>query len=150
MSARGFTVEKRLSAKGLNGFSGPKGSSGITLPDAVRTVLSAISDDLRHAPRDCLRDPAELVFWLGNMARRIDAAAEMAVQVASPPVPRSRVRSTPLRAATAREVAAGVFDRAPKAGRKPVETRTVTSRKGRVVRVETRRRSPPGQFELWS
>ena len=110
----------------------------VPLPDAVRTVLSAIGDDLRHAPRDCFVDRAELVHWLARMARRIDAAAEMAVQVVPPQGSRQRVRSTPLRAATAREVADAVFGVSRPA--RSTESRTVISRKGRAVRVEIRNR----------
>jgi len=125
----------------------------VPLPDAVQAMLSAISSNLRDIPRDCLVDRMELMHWLRRMARRVDGVAAMTTLASARDhrtIERPRHRHTDIgRSLTSREVAEAVFGAAkPKSTRTP--PRTITTRKGRSVRVETRRRrwKSPAQTEL--
>lgn len=65
-------VVPRRGARPASGLPSP-------LPDAVLSALAAIVADMRDIPRDCIRDPAELVLWLRRMAGRVEAVSRMTV-----------------------------------------------------------------------
>lgn len=153
MSARGFTVENRRGARILRTISAPEAVSARMLPEPALDALASIADDLRHLPNDCIVDRAELIHWLNRMARRVDGVAAMKA-----PVPK---RESPLRnrhgnshngrALSVREVAESVFGKPPTASVPGRNTaRTIITRRGRSVRVETRRARANGQLDLWS
>ena len=116
------------------------------LPAAVLTALAAIAGDLRHIPRDCVVDRAELLHWLRRVANRVDRVATLRVTtpLRRPVAAMARPAAAP-RALSAREQAEAVFGRGPAAARLG-PSRTVLSRKGRAVMVEVRRAT--GQMEL--
>ena len=129
------------------------------LPEPVLTALAAIVRDMRDVPRDCFRDPAEMLFWLRRMARRVEGVERMRVPAVPPrPSGLSRLLATPRAVPSARQTAEAVFgiaastvqpgpgDAFSRTGAN--KTRTVTSRKGRVVPVEIRRARAGGQLEL--
>lgn len=120
-------------------------AAGMVLPLEVRTALSAIAADLRHMPRCCVYDKAELVCWLSRIARRVEAERDRKV----PPPPRHPIRpAAPHRVQSIRDRAEAVFKASPM----PPKPRTVTSRKGKAVRVETRRSgrfSEQIEMQLW-
>ncbi len=125
----------------------------VPLPDAVQAVLQAIGSDLRDIPRDCLMDRMELLHWLRRMARRVDAVAAMTTPANARDhrtIERPRHRHTDIgRSLTSREVAEAVFGKA-KPTKSRTAPRTIITRKGRSVQVETRRRrwKSPAQTEL--
>ena len=145
MTARAFTVEC------LPRRSPPPNTA--PLPDPVRAALGSIASDLRDIPRDCLTDRMELLHWLRRTANRVDGVSAMAVAATtgkSPVVARPRHRHPDAaRPVSAREVAEAVFGAAkPRAAR--TAPRTITTREGRSVRVETRPGRDGGQMDLWS
>ena len=111
------------------------------------SALASIVRDMRDVPRDCLRDPAELLFWLRRMANRVDGVGRMRVAGSSPSRP---ARSAPQTASkNGTSLAQSVFGKASKDNIKPIERRIITGRKGRAVKVETRRARQHGQMEMW-
>jgi hypothetical protein len=117
------------------------------LPPAVLSALGAIVRDMRDVPRDCIRDPAELFIWLRRMAGRIEGVGRMRV-VGAVPAPVRLAALPHQQSATPRDLAEAVFGASLKGAAKPVERRTITSRKGATVKVETRRAKAAGQFEM--
>lgn len=119
--------------------------STVPLPPNVTSALGSIASDLRHLPRDCIMDRAELLHWLNRMARRVDGVAAIRVQAAgsAPKPPPLASASRPARLSP-RDQAEAVFGKAPPTA---PSLRTITS-KGRTVRVETRRARAAGQMEL--
>ena len=121
------------------------------LPEPVKSALGSIADDLRHAPRDVFLDRAELVHWLNRLARRVDGVSAMTASTPQRESPlRPRHRHTAIgRAVTPRDIADAVFGTSTPIG--PAKPRTITSRKGKPVRVEVRRRrhDVPAQLSIW-
>ncbi len=120
------------------------------LPPNILSALAAIAQDLRHTPRDCFVDRAELVHWLNRLARRVDGVAAIRTPIAPPAVRRPPTASAARpRPASARSEAEAVFGKA-KPTKSLTAPRTITTRKGRSVRVETRRSrwKSPAQTEL--
>lgn len=116
------------------------------LPPTVLSALGAIVRDMRDVPRDCIRDPAELVIWLRRMAGRVEGVGRMrVVGVVSQPV--QPVALPPPRSATPRDLAEAVFGKGPAPSR-AAGLRTIVSRRGQTVRVEVRRARAAGQMEL--
>ncbi len=110
-----------------------------TLPEPVLRALDVIADELRHAPRDVLVDRYELVNWLNRLARRVEGVTAMKVPMEPQPArPVSAGCAVP-----AIKLVDAVFGRPAKVRR--TRSRTVTSRKGKQVRVELRRSM---QFDL--
>lgn len=139
------------------------------LPEPVQAALASIAGDLRHLPRDCIGDPGELLMWLRRMAGRVEGVGRMRVPGDGPIFPKRitqgnasdgsalGVISGPKTAGgfvppcgsdpTSRDLAEAVFGKGPVAG--APGPRTITSRRGRTVRVEVRRARAAGQMELW-
>lgn len=115
----------------------------------VALALADIVRDMRDVPRDCFMDRAEMIHWLNRMARRVEGVATMKAPT-SPRIVRRplAIGPAPTRALAAHQQAEVVFGSAPKSSTKPVERRTVTSRKGRAVPVEVRKARQHGQMEF--
>ncbi len=107
------------------------------LPPAALRALDAIAADLRHLPRDCIVDRAELLHWLNRLARRVDGVKGMRVPMEPQPAKRAPAGLT----VPAIKLVDAVFGQPAKA-RRP-RSRTITSRKGKQVGVEVGR-----QFDL--
>lgn len=110
----------------------------VDLPHGIRIALKRIADELQNMPRECIVDRHELLLWKNRIARRIMGVQQTKVPAERPgwntPTP-APARPSP---ATALEAADAVFGtKSASAARKP-PVRTVTSRKGRSVKVETR------------
>ncbi len=118
----------------------------VPLPAEGRAALKRIADDLRHMPTECIYDRAELVHWLSRMARRIDAERDRTTPAALPAA-RPAQMAVP-RALSARERADAVFKGPVQPTPMPPKPRSITSRKGRSVRVEVRRVRAAGQMEM--
>ena len=55
----------------------PRERADSALSPTAITALESIAAALRDVPRDCIRDPGELVMWLRKLARRVDGVAAM-------------------------------------------------------------------------
>lgn len=119
---------------------------GAPLPPAVLSAIAAIVRDMRDVPRDCITDRAELMHWLRRMAARVEGVGRMQA-VLAPPRPKRAPAPLPARPATPRDLAEAVFGKGSASARTP-GPRTITSRRGRAVRVEVRRAREVGQPEM--
>lgn len=57
----------------------------VLLPAHVAVAIRRIAAELRDVPRDAVRDPRELVHWLGHRARSLEAIALSRMLVAQAP-----------------------------------------------------------------
>ena len=108
----------------------------VDLPHGIRVALKRIADELQNMPRECIVDRQELLLWKNRIARRI-----MGVERTKVPAERpgwTAPKPAPSRPASARDAADAVFGTTSRATARKPPVRTVTSRKGRAVKVETR------------
>ena len=118
------------------------------LPAVLLDALQAIARELRHVPRDCIVDRAEMLHWLRRLAGRVDGVAALRVALPHPKPKQPPAGSAgALTSISARDRAEAVFGKAP-SGEKFARPWSITDRKGRRVRVEFRKAQANGQTEL--
>ena len=134
MTSVGFAREQRALGSGQRHF--------IAQPDDL-AELQAVIEQIRNVPRAATASMPDMFHHLRRCAGRLVlvAARLEIVALEQKRLPPVRIPNRP--AVDARRVAEGVFGKAP-ASRST--TRTITTRKGKSVRVEERRSS--AQMEL--
>lgn len=113
----------------------------VPLPVPIQIALRSVTSDLRNIPRDCIYDRAELIHWLNRMARRVEGIERTKVPAERPGWNAPKPAPCHPSLVTARDAADAVFGTTSRPTARKPPVRTVTSRKGRAVKVETRNSS---------